>query len=592
MSKPFLKRLYAAAALFALTGSLAAQTGDSQAPAAVRIKSGTKLMLDLYTPLNSATARPDDEVWFTMRSDLRINGRTALFRGAPFRGSVVSATPAVVNGDNKRTEIQIRLEEIPLAEGGSLAVAAEILKVKGETLSGGMSGRGSIQQATSGAMLGRMIGRGAKGAAIGAAVAVGVEVLGEIFASPGPSTDVDLPAGSVFEAKLERPLDIPDALLLAKAPPAPILAPLPPSPDADPAVDAAAESEPSLAADAPIRVEDRVPAFEPLEVPPAAAGDPPVSESSVPDSGPAAGRGAPMVTLSVNVNLVQVDAIVRDRNGRPMTSLRKEDFRVFEDGAEQQVQLFSRDELPLAIALVIDRSGSVAPLMSTIQTAAYQALQLLKAGDEVCLFSFAGDVELLEELTDNRQKVANRIGSIRAGGGTNIVDALHESMRYLEAAAPDRKHAVILISDNAEGQSMISVEKAVGLALETESVVYSVKVGDYEAPGVIGLPRIPGVRAPRLPGFQSDPVRSITKETGGEIFDVDRSNSIGAVLMTAVSRLKLRYTLGYASDQTSDGASGKKAYHRIQVRLVDRFGKPDLDYEVHARSGYYDAASN
>jgi len=58
--------------------------------------------------------------------------------------------------------------------------------------------------------------------------------------------------------------------------------------------------------------------------------------------------------------------------------------------------------------------------MGTVQAAAYQALQLLKAGDEVCLFAFAGDVEMLEELTPNRQRVANRIGGIHAGGGTVI----------------------------------------------------------------------------------------------------------------------------------------------------------------------------
>ena len=125
-----------------------------------------------------------------------------------------------------------------------------------------------------------------------------------------------------------------------------------------------------------------------------------------------------------------------------MGNLREEDFRVLEDGVERDIQFFSRDKLPLAVALVIDRSGSVAPLMNQVQTAAYQALQLLKAGDQVCLFAFAGNVELLEGLTTNRQRVANRIGSIQAGGGTQIVDAVSEALHSLRRPRrrPARRH--------------------------------------------------------------------------------------------------------------------------------------------------------
>ena len=82
--------------------------------------------------------------------------------------------------------------------------------------------------------------------------------------------------------------------------------------------------------------------------------------------------------VKVSVNLVPIDVFVHDRSGQPKAALRKEDFRVFEDGVEQSVQMFSRGQAPMAVALVIDRSGSVAPLMGRIKTAAYQALQQLK----------------------------------------------------------------------------------------------------------------------------------------------------------------------------------------------------------------------
>jgi VWFA-related protein len=301
--------------------------------------------------------------------------------------------------------------------------------------------------------------------------------------------------------------------------------------------------------------------------------------------------GAGPATLSVDVNLIQVDAMVRDRAGKPMSNLRQGDFRVFEDGVEQRIQFFSRDQLPLAVALVIDRSGSVAPLMPQVQSAAYQALQLLKAGDEVALFTFAGSVELLEELTPNRQRVANRIGRITAGGGTAIVDAVAEALRYLDTAAPDRRGAVILISDNVDGRNNVPVNHAIELALETEAVIYSVKVGQG-TPGLFGIPGLPGIPSPRLPGLGGDdPVPALTKETGGEIFDATGTASIGTALTMAVDRLKLRYTLSYASQTAGDARAEKGGYHRIEVRLVDRFGRPDADYTVHSRSGYYDPPS-
>ena len=75
----------------------------------------------------------------------------------------------------------------------------------------------------------------------------------------------------------------------------------------------------------------------------------------------------------------------------------------------------------------------------------------------------------------------------------------------------------------------------------------------------------------------------MTQETGGEIIDANRSVSLSAALSTAISRLKLRYTLGYQSPNTA--ANG--AFRKIDVRLVDRFGRLDNDYSVHARRGYY-----
>jgi VWFA-related protein len=555
-------------------------------------------MLDLDTPLNSATTRVTDVVWFKARDDVRVGGRVAMPRGTPIRASVIGVKPAIVNGKNQKTEIHIRLEEIPLESGGSLAISADNLKVEGERFGAtvGSTAQNTLGQATQGAMLGGSISRSAKGAAIGAVAAVGAGILSSVLQGHGPTSDVDLPSGSVFEAKLQRPIDIPDPTMLAKNVPnipLPNNANPPTAPNGTVAASVSI-SQPNSpgASDA---ANPSVPTFDPLTVPestPVADGtaEPAVNDKPAAPTGRDVSEAVSLGTLKVDVNLVQVDAVVRDRSGKPMSNLRREDFRVIEDGIEREIQFFSRDRLPLAVALVIDRSGSVAPLMNQVQNAAYQALQLLKPGDQVCLFAFAGNVELLEELTTNRQRVANRIGSIHAGGGTTIVDAVSEALRYLAATAPESRRAVILVSDNMEGNSSVSVHQAVELALETEAVLYSVKVGN--GVGILGMPGLPGIPLPRLPipGVGGgDPVPTLAKETGGEVFDATGGGSIPAALTAAVDRLKLRYTLGYPAGNSDRSAKG--GYHRIQVQLVSRFGRPDVDYTVHARTGYYDPSA-
>ena len=458
-------------------------------------------MLDLSTPLNSATARPDDEVWLTVRNDIRVDGVTALPRGTPIRGSVTAVKPAIVNGKNQRTEIQIRLEEIPFEQGGSLAISTPILKVQGEKAGAGAASTaiGALGGATQGAVLGGLISRGGRGVGIGAAAGAGVAILASVLQPKGPSSDVDLAAGSIFETKLDRPITISTPKLLAKNVPTPATPPLTPGANVPTASTPVGVSAPDRSTSSDSRPENSgsstVPTFEPL--PAEASTSSADSTASAEPIAVTTNGNIKASTLRVDVNLVQVDAVVRDRAGKPMNNLRQDDFRIFEDGVEQRIQFFSRDSLPLAVAIVLDRSGSVAPLMGQVQSAAFQALQLLKPGDQVALFSFASKVELLEELTSERQRVANRIGGITAGGGTAIVDGVSEALRYLDTVAPDKRRAVILISDNVEGNSHTRVDDALTFALESEAVVYSVKVGAGNG-GLFSGPGIPGLPMPRI----------------------------------------------------------------------------------------------
>lgn len=178
----------------------------------------------------------------------------------------------------------------------------------------------------------------------------------------------------------------------------------------------------------------------PADAQPDAASDSPVPQQTqrlTPDTPPRPGveGEADRFKFKANVNLVLVEATVRDRDGGIVNNLSRENFRVFENGVEQKIGYFSRDELPLAVALVLDCSGSMGPVLTQLHRVAFDTLSSLKPDDEVALFDFAARAELLVGLTRNRQRIADAIGKIHAAGGTVIPDALFEASLYLARAA-------------------------------------------------------------------------------------------------------------------------------------------------------------
>jgi Ca-activated chloride channel homolog len=562
--------------------------------------------MDLETPLDSSVSREGDVVYLRTRNDVRVGDKLAIPRDVFIKGMISQVEPGMVNGKKRDAELHVRLGEITLTDGGILKVVSEPIKLdtrdnvepKGvaKVLNGGLQGLSqSVPVAATGAIYGAISNVGGKrvaygvAAGVGAAAAVGITTA--IFKkSMGNGGDVLLPPGSVMETFLSEPLEVANPSLLSKEYPS--------------SLQSAQSSGPATAvissktAKAPYGIVNR----EGIVVADSGASEavlPPVFNSSNGENahpateeqpetagGPAdwSARPGDIYTFKVGVNLVPIDVVVRDRSGAPTSALRKKDFRVFEDGVEQSIQMFSKDQAPLAVALVIDRSGSVAPMIGSIKTAAYQALQQLKREDAICLFAFAGDVEQLEDLTNDRWRIASQIGTIKAGGGTHIMDAVDEALLYMHQAAPDRRRAVILISDNLEGDSSTSMDRIVQTALECEAVIYSLKLTAQQIPrGMGGL--IPGLPVPSIPvpRMGRDLVSIITKDTGGELFSV-LASSINSAFSTAISRLRLRYTLGYAPDKRS----GPGSYHAVDVRLANGFGRVGTDYTVLSRRGYYE----
>src|SRR5580693_8791107 len=136
-------------------------------------------------------------------------------------------------------------------------------------------------------------------------------------------------------------------------------------------------------------------------------------------------------TIRVDVNLVVLDATVKTKDGQIMGDLKKEDFAVREDGIAKKVELFSRDELPLNVALVLDLSDSIGPFLGPLRNAAATTLAALKPEDEVALFTFSTEAELRVPLTRDKVRIAEQINTFQAGGATNINDGIFVAAEYL-----------------------------------------------------------------------------------------------------------------------------------------------------------------
>jgi len=279
--------------------------------------------------------------------------------------------------------------------------------------------------------------------------------------------------------------------------------------------------------------------------------------------------------IRVGVNLVLLDATVKTKAGQIMVDLKKDDFEVREDGVVQKLEVFSRDALPINVALVLDLSDSIGPFLGPLRDAANTALAALKPDDEVALFTFSTEAELRVPFTKDKATLAEQIDTFHAGGATNINDGIFLASQYLLKLPPKGRRVIILISDDvgtdAGGQGTHDI---VTEAIAADAVLYNLKIPGYNPPQTL-------FAASMIPGLVN--IRKVADQTGGEIFDVQDVAHLDSVFHALIDRIKTRYTLGYYTNATA--ALGTP--HKLDVRLATSFGKKNRDYLVLSKSGFY-----
>ena len=265
------------------------------------------------------------------------------------------------------------------------------------------------------------------------------------------------------------------------------------------------------------------------------------------------------------VDVVNVVCTVRDRHGNYTSHLKKEDFQLTEDKVGQQIEFFHNesgdDAQALTIVLLIDTSGSVKEKLAFEQMAASEFLKrtLRTNKDMAAIVQFDSDINLVQNFTYDHDLLSHAIVEMRAGGATKLYDAIWVAVKDLLGPEVGRK-VIVILSDGADTQSIVSEQDAIRIAQEGDVVIYGI-----------------GVRSRRFHA-NFGKLKKFSESTGGVFFDSKANLKKLREAFDRINReIKNQYLLGYVSTNTRRDGSFRKI--RVKVK--------GSGLKVNYRKGYY-----
>jgi VWFA-related protein len=353
------------------------------------------------------------------------------------------------------------------------------------------------------------------------------------------------------------------------------------------------------------------------------------NSTTAPATPPAAqSPAAPTTTMSVDVKVVTLPVTVRDKHGKIVLNLSKDDFALEEDGKPQTIRYFNQESnLPLTVGLLVDTSMSERDNLDKERAASRTFLDqmITRPTDRAFVIHFDRQVELLQDLTADHGKLERAVGEIdstssventptsdqesggshaRRGAGTLLYDAIFLACDEVIKKQTGRK-AIVVLTDGEDRGSQETLNSAIESAQRSETVVYAIYYGGHEdhdnsgfnnGGGRGGYPgggypggRYPGGGYPgggypggsRYPQQQSRPdgkkiLQRIAQETGGRYFEIKKKDSVDDVYAAIAEELRTQFVLGYTPPK--DQSSG---YHSIHLTTKNK------DESVQTRAGYY-----
>ncbi|HEY8559914.1 MAG TPA: VWA domain-containing protein [Pyrinomonadaceae bacterium] len=294
--------------------------------------------------------------------------------------------------------------------------------------------------------------------------------------------------------------------------------------------------------------------------------------------------------IRVETNLVTIPVSVFDRNGLYIPNLAKENFQIFEDGAEQQIEFFATTENPFTVVLLLDTSPSTEYKIEEIQAAAIAFVNQLKPQDSVMVIEFDANVHVLTEPTTDRNLIFRGIRKADFGGGTSLYDSIDFTLRKRLNKISGRK-AIILFTDGVDTTSTkTNYDSSLREVEEADATIFPIYYNTFNDQsrqmGGIFSPFPPPIvrgntRQEYAMGRQY--LKDLAESTGGRVFNADDSEGgLTRTFESIAEELRRQYSIGYIP-QTAGQAGQRK---NIKVRV----NRPNLI--IRARDSYIVGVQN
>ncbi|MEO5739382.1 MAG: VWA domain-containing protein [Vicinamibacterales bacterium] len=271
------------------------------------------------------------------------------------------------------------------------------------------------------------------------------------------------------------------------------------------------------------------------------------------------------------IDVVSMNVTVTDSTNKYITDLTEKDFEIYEDGVKQDLTLFNRTNLPVALSLLIDTSSSMEDRMATAQDAAIGFVRKLRPTDLGEVIGFDSRAEVLQKFTSSIPELEQAIRKTVAGGSTSMNNAIYISLKGLKKIPIKqeeeiRRQAIILLSDGEDTSSLVTFEDVLDLARRSETAIYAIGLMEDTAGG-------------QSKGFREATyaLRQLTNDTGGRAFFPAEIRSLASVYGQIYDELSSQYTVGY----TSKNGRRDGAWRRLVVRVA----RPNV--QARTKQGYF-----
>lgn len=282
--------------------------------------------------------------------------------------------------------------------------------------------------------------------------------------------------------------------------------------------------------------------------------------------------------VKVETTLVTIPVSVFDRNGLYIPNLKQADFKVYEDGKEQEIAYFGTSDKPFTVILLLDTSPSTEYKIDEIRSAAIAFVDQLKPQDRVMVIEFDADVHVLTEATNDRQAIYKGIRNADFGSGTSLYEAVDFSLKKRLSKIEGRK-AIVLFTDGVDTTSSTrkaTYDTTIALAEESDSLIFPIYYntyfdnrqsgGGFPTSGTIFDPPQRQARGTRPEDYALGRkyLDELADYTGGRVFRPESTpGGLTAAFEGIAEELRRQYQIGYTP--SDDGKPGQRKQIKVRV---------------------------